>query len=614
MPSKSAPPAAASSRQHLNFDGLLEAIPDALVVADRNGVIRFVNRRLEVMFGYDRDVLLEKSIETLIPESSRTAHQRLREGFVADPKTRLMGSSLEELRGRKSDGKEFPVDISLSATGTGDDMLVIAAVRDMTARSESEEGRRRSDRLAAVVEFSGEAIVSAAPDGIITSWNPAAERLYGYTSAEIIGKSVMLLYPENRVDEAAGSQVRLASGQPVENIETVGVRKDGTVFPQSLSISPILDEDGAVIGGSAVARDLTEQIRTAEIARSLTAAEDLVHDVMGSAAIGIALAELDGSLRVVNHSLCELLGYDEAWFVAHRFHDVIHPDDLAQTLKERPRFLAGSNDRIAPTLRLVRADGTTVWVRLVVVLLRDRDGRPHLLMAQFEDVTAEHDAKEALVYQAFHDPLTGLHNRAWILDSLVGDLLAAKRAGKSVSTLLVDLDDFSTVNDSFGHTTGDEVLAAVAERISAVLRPDDRVGRFGGDSFIIVVQDVRDDSEVERLAERVSASIAADLFIQGRRIVPSATIGIAVSTSTSTPERLLLDTDSALSRESGLRTNCGTRSLGASSWCTTSPSCPLPTPAWWDTKHSSVGCTQAVACFPPGTSSMSPKPAGSSGP
>jgi len=293
---------------------------------------------------------------------------------------------------------------------------------------------------------------------------------------------------------------------------------------------------------------MTEARKAAENARSLAAAEDLVLTVMASAPIGIVLADLDGSFRVVNRSLCDLLGYDEAYFLAHRLPDFVHPDDAEEALRARARVIAGDSNMGAGKLRLVRADGATVWVRRVTVLLHDGDGQANLVMVQMEDITAEHEAQEALTYQAFHDPLTGLHNRAWILDILAVDLRAAKRLGHSVGALFVDLDNFKVVNDSLGHAAGDEVLATVADRIVAGLRPADRVGRFGGDEFVIVVQDVQDVLDAERCAERVSASIAVDLQVRGHRIVPTASIGIATSTSISTPESLLRDADSALSR------------------------------------------------------------------
>jgi diguanylate cyclase (GGDEF)-like protein/PAS domain S-box-containing protein len=293
-------------------------------------------------------------------------------------------------------------------------------------------------------------------------------------------------------------------------------------------------------------RRAAEQTQAAENARTLTAAQDLVHTMLVSAPIGVALADLDGHFKVVNDSLCELLGHEEAWFLAHRLQDVVYPDGIDDALAERYQVLAGTRHSGVAKMRLTRADGATVWVRRVAVLIRDQDGQPSMLMVQAEDITAEHDAHEALAYQAFHDPLTGLHNRAWVLDILEVDLRASTRLDHSVAALYVDLDNFKVVNDSLGHAAGDQVLTAVGGRIVAALRPGDRVGRFGGDEFVIVVQDVHDVRDVLRCAERVSASIAADLHVQGHRFAPTASIGIAMSTSTSTPDSLLHDADSAL--------------------------------------------------------------------
>jgi PAS domain S-box-containing protein len=116
-----------------------------------------------------------------------------------------------------------------------------------------------AQQIAAIVEFSGEAIISTTLEGIITSWNPAAERLYGYSSEAIIDKSGSLLSPQDRTGEIISILTRVRDGEAVEDFETFSVRKDGTVVPVSLTVSPIRDADGAIIGASAIARDMTEQ-------------------------------------------------------------------------------------------------------------------------------------------------------------------------------------------------------------------------------------------------------------------------------------------------------------------------------------------------------------------
>jgi PAS domain S-box-containing protein len=119
------------SSQTRNFEGLLETSPDALVGVDEEGLIRFVNRQTESLFGYDRDDLIGQPIEILVPESLRAAHRVERQGYVQDPRDRAMGVRAK-LRGRRRDGTKFPVDIALNPIDTGDGLFVIAVVRDLT--------------------------------------------------------------------------------------------------------------------------------------------------------------------------------------------------------------------------------------------------------------------------------------------------------------------------------------------------------------------------------------------------------------------------------------------------------------------------------------------------
>jgi diguanylate cyclase (GGDEF)-like protein/PAS domain S-box-containing protein len=425
-------------------------------------------------------------------------------------------------------------------------VLVFTVLVWRGARRRAAEQTQAARYARSLIEAGLDPLVTISPEGMITDVNEATVKVTGIPREELIGTAFSECFTEPQKADRI-YQLAFAQGMAVDHPLTM-CHRDGTLTEVLYNASVYRDAGGKVLGVFAAARDVTEQKQAAQNARSLAAAEDLVRTVMASASIGIALADLDGVFRVVNQSLCDLLGYDEAWLLAHRVRDIVHPDDLAEVLQDRARVLAGTLEMNAAIQRMVRVDGTTVWVRRVAVRIRDGDGQPNLLMIQVEDVTAEHAAQEALAYQAFHDPLTGLHNRAWILDILEVDLRATERLGTSVGALFVDLDNFKVVNDSLGHAAGDEVLVVVADRIVAALRPGDRIGRFGGDEFVIVVQDVQDVLAVERCAERVSSSIATDLLVQGHRIVPTASIGIAVSTSSTTPDSLLRDADFALVR------------------------------------------------------------------
>ncbi len=296
---------------------LLEAVPDAMIAVNQEGIILQVNSQTETLFGYTRNELIGQRIEILIPERLRDRHDLHRKHFTEEPKVRRMGVGLD-LHGRRRDGSEFPVEISLSPVRTDGGMLVLSAIRDITERkyiedqlrSAHKELEQRKDRqlhdyqnrLALIVESSQDAIIGKSLDGIITHWNKGAEDIYGYSAGEAIGRSISMLAPAERTDEIAGILTHIRQGERVEYFESVRLTKDGRRLHVSLSVSPIRDDRGEVVGASTIARNITAQKRAEEQLRQGQKMEaigrlagGIAHDFNNILGIITACTELLGS-------------------------------------------------------------------------------------------------------------------------------------------------------------------------------------------------------------------------------------------------------------------------------------------------------------------------------
>jgi diguanylate cyclase (GGDEF)-like protein/PAS domain S-box-containing protein len=548
---------------------------------------------------------------------------------------------------------------------SNDDVVGIGiVVMDITERKNSEKERRQ---LSAIVGGSGDAICSVTTEGTITSWNGAAERLFGYTATEMIGQPVSVIAPADRVAEQAEMRVRLLAGGPPERFETLRSRKDGSLVEVLISASTVFDETGTVVGLSLIAYDITvrreaqrglegSQRRLAEAQRvahlgsfehdlvtgemawsdelyrilgldpalepsrdlvvsmvhpddlSALAEEwtnatergvpyDLVYRIIraGSeernvharalpvvadngtvvklvgtlmddtdrieadrltraaerrfeigfeqAGIGAAIVDLNGLPVRVNHAVCALLARPEDLLVGRPWAEYAHPDDLPLPQLAVTRRAAGY-DTSADERRYLRPDGTVVWASCHTTLARDEAGEPHFFFVQLQDITDRKRLEVELAHQALHDALTGLPNRALLTDRLVHGLAGSRRRGSHLGVIFLDIDHFKAVNDSVGHSGGDDVLRHTAGQIQATIRAGDTVARFGGDEFVIVCDDI---TAVETLgiAQRVVEALHEPTPSDSDTSV-TASLGIVIADEGATPESLLRDADFAM--------------------------------------------------------------------
>lgn len=307
------------------FRLVVEGAPIGMMMVDQAGLIVLVNAQVEKIFGYGRSELLGQRMELLVPERFRSRHPGLRETFFAAPSQREMGAG-RELYGLCKDGSEFPLEIGLSPIETAEGTGVMASIIDITERKRAEEV---SAVLSAIVTSSPDAIVSKTLEGIVTSWNASAERLFGYSAEEMIGRPILRLIPPERHNEEAHILARLRAGEGIEHYETVRTRKDGSFLEVSLTISPVRDRAGRIIGASKIIRDISESNRSQVALRESEARFRIMAD---TAPVLVWMADTTKLCTWFNKPWIDFTGRSMEQEAGNGWVEGVHPDDFERCL------------------------------------------------------------------------------------------------------------------------------------------------------------------------------------------------------------------------------------------------------------------------------------------
>jgi protein-histidine pros-kinase len=441
------------------YEQLVEHAPDALLLVDSEGIIRLANHQAETLFGYRREELVGSNVDILVPQSARKHHHVHRDGFFMAPRPRNMGEG-SDLEGVRKDGAKFAVEISLSPVNTDEGMFVVAAVRDATNR------KKTQNQLRSLLETAPDAMVIINQGGEIVLVNKQTEKLFGYSRESLIGRQVEVLIPEHLRQTHVGHRDGYFTAPRVREMgagqELAGRRKDGSVFPIEISLSPFESDDGTF--ATAAIRDITSRKQ----------AEDQLRAVLETAPDAMIIVDDHGCITLVNQQAEEMFDYKRSELVGNSI-EILIPEHLRQRHEgyRSGYFEAPKRREMGIGLELSgrRRNGTTFPVEISLGPLNTEHGRWATAAIRdlserkrVEQLEISHREMEHFSYAASHDLKAPLRNIVSLVEVLKEDLsehqlpehineilsLIGTNTGR-MHSLVQDLLEFSRVDRSERH-------------------------------------------------------------------------------------------------------------------------------------------------------------------
>jgi PAS domain S-box-containing protein len=365
---------------------VVDSADDAIITKTLEGVITSWNPGAQRIFGYTAEEAIGRPVTMLIPED----HLDEEPGILARIRAGERIEHYETVRLRK-DGTFINISLTVSPIRKPDGTIIGASkvARDITEHRQADARLRQA---ASIVENSDDAIISKDLDGTILSWNPGAERLYGYTAEEAVGQPVTMLIPDDRPDEEPNILAQIRRGERVDHYETVRRHKDGTLLDVSLTVSPVKDAEGRVVGASKIARDITGRRRAERTRGLLSAIVESSDDAIVSAGLDLKIASWNaGAEKMFGYSAAEVLGGDTTI--------ITPPDHIEDTIGRFERLKREPAPQHFESRRRAK-DGRLIDVAVTLSPITDEDGDLLGISAVIRDITAGKRAERQLREQA----------------------------------------------------------------------------------------------------------------------------------------------------------------------------------------------------------------------
>jgi len=500
---------------------LTDAAPVGIFQTDMDNRYVYTNARWSEITGISAEDAVGSDWNSIVDAESRTTHaaamidgQAVHRRFEID---------------RPGDGPRTVLATTRAIPdGTGGWSGWVGTLADVTAERHAQAAQRFQAQLLDAV---GEAVIATDLDGSVQYWNGAAELLYGWPAADVIGRQISdVTAPAGDADRGRETMAAVADGQTQAGQFSVR-RRDGSTFMARVTNSPIVNEDsGALSGMIGVSADITDLTYAQDMLARHAAQQTAVAE-LGRYALGAD--NMASVARAAETTITGVLG-SEGWQARVVWRD----DPDTSPIPTGTVIRVGAGDRA--TIVAWNADETP----LTPLGHQFIDDVAHHLDFMFQRASANAQFE----HLATHDSLTELPNRTLFLDRLQQVRLAARRSGQSYAVLFLDLDRFKFVNDALGHDVGDELLIAVVGRLRGVMRPSDTLARFGGDEFAILSPDVESERTALAIGERIQGALDTPIQLTSVELMANASIGIAIGDAATDGADLLRDADAAMYR------------------------------------------------------------------
>jgi diguanylate cyclase (GGDEF)-like protein/PAS domain S-box-containing protein len=522
---------------------VLQEMPAAVVVMDEHGRCLDANVAAIQLLGATPDEARSLTFPSL------AAASRSMRDHAGEPAREPLHT---EVSFRRNDGAVVDLEVMITGVNVADERLLVGVLHDLGDKKQTEAALVESEsRLQRIVETTPDLVCVLDRDGLCRFVNSAYLRILGYTADRLIGRPMEDIIHPDDVSPLADQFRSLVESADVLPTATAGsedivyrARHAGGAWVDIEARWQTLNSStGEMIGVLIISRDVTER-RRAEMA--LRASEERFRSLVQNASDLVVIADAAGNVDYVSPAIERILDFTPEDVVGTTGLNWVHPDDRARVESILRQRLVKQGAQESLEFRVRHRDGSWRFVEAVASnLLGDPSVSGVVLNAH--DVTERKRLESQLTHQAFHDPLTGLANRALLLDRLGQALARAERHDSEIAVLLLDLDRFKVVNESLGHEAGDQLLVEVGQRLARCLQPGDTIARLGGDEFIVLMDGTADSAETTVMFDRLLAALNEPFNLAGRNLRISASGGIVQRKARNTqPADILRDADIAL--------------------------------------------------------------------